>query len=121
MRERRSHQRIRFDGQITIFKQCGESATVTCENLSTGGIAIKSEIPFYCNEQVAIAIPIFNPKTKTIETIDFICCVTHIVELTHPAGHIRVGLEFYKPDKKKIKLITKYIDHMFEQGYQSAC
>ncbi len=118
--DRRKHQRIRYDGQIKIFKQCGESETTMCENLSSGGLAFKSELPFYCKEQIAIAITITNPKTKQDETIDMICTVTHIVELSYPQGHVRVGIEFYKPEKKKIKLITKFIDYLFDLGYQKA-
>ncbi len=118
--DRRKHQRVRFDGQISIFKQSGDSETVNCENLSSGGIAFKSATPFHCNEQLAIALTITNPKTKQDETIDLICIVTHIVELSYPQGHVRVGVEFYKPEKKKVKLINKFIDFLFDQGYQKA-
>ncbi len=118
--DRRKHQRIRFDGQISIFKQSGESVQAACENLSSGGLAFKSNIPFYCNEQIAIALTITNPTTKEEETIDLICKITHIVELSYPQGHVRVGIEFIKPEKKKVKLISKFIDYLFDQGYQKA-
>lgn len=119
--DRRKHQRIRYDGQVTIFKQSGDSETVTCENLSCGGLAFKSDTPFYCNEQIAIALPITNPTTAQDETVDLICNVTHIIELTYPEGHVRVGIEFHKPEKAKVKLIRKFIDYLFDQGYQKAC
>lgn len=118
--ERRKNQRVRFVQDVTIIKANGSHFTCRADNLSTGGIALRTDVPLFSGEKILVRFEAFNPKDNHHFEMELMCNVSHAVKLTHPEGMSMLGLQFVKLDRNSSKNLKKFIDHLASKNYQKA-
>ena len=118
--ERRKSQRVHFHQEVTIIKANGTHFQCKADNLSIGGLALKTEESLFSGERVLVRFNVFNPAQNHYFEAELMCNVSHAVKLTHPEGMSMIGLQFQKIDRATNKSLRAFIDHLAAGKYQRA-
>lgn len=77
---------------VIIRRSNGSVIGASCDNLSVGGLGVLTETRLFQNEAVEVEAPFLDRNLR------FPCRTAYVIELTHPARSLRVGLEFLELD-----------------------
>jgi c-di-GMP-binding flagellar brake protein YcgR len=118
--ERRKKQRIACHFRTKIVKVSGEHIEGEGENLSIGGVAIRTSADFFCGEKVMLHFSLYYPEIDLDTDIEALCKVSHVVKLTHPANTAMVGLQFHDLSRMAERSLKQLVDHLSSKAYQRA-
>ena len=90
-RDRRRHTRFPWRQLVLLSRGNGSELSARAENISVGGFAVVVDTPLYHGEIVSVHLDL--PLEEGNGSLDMVCRVTYLIQLTHPSDSLRAGLE----------------------------
>lgn len=108
--ERRKNKRIPFSAEVTISQSDGSTSIATSENISAGGMAIRSNKSFYNGESICVSFSIPSIENGNApQKITLNAFVLHTIKLTQLDNTFMLGIEFHKPDRSSKNILKNII------------
>ena len=90
-RDRRRHTRFPWRQDVLLSRGNGGELSARAENVSVGGFAVVVDTPLYLGETVSVHLDL--PSEEGNGSLDMVCRVAYLIQLTHPNNSFRAGLE----------------------------
>ena len=103
--EIRRSERIRYKLDMQAILSGSKPVSSKAVDISTGGICFYSPKAFLTDAEVEVRLKIPNEKTH----LSIKGCVRWIREISAIRKQYKIGLEFIHPDKKAVKIISKFV------------
>lgn len=107
--EKRKFKRLTYNETVTISKNNNSSSfEAKGDNISEGGIAIKSTFSLNVGEQVIVEIQhkLYDAPLKLKSQVQ------HEIKLTNPADTNMIGLKFHKVSKNDNKKLMQLLSEL---------
>ncbi len=89
--DRRRHTRFPWRQDVLLSRGNGGELGARAENVSVGGLAVVVDKPLYHGEIVSVHLDL--PSEGGSGSLDMVCRIAYLIQLTHPSNSLRAGLE----------------------------
>ncbi len=96
--ERRQYKRVPLPQRIPIIRENGDFVEVDVENLSLGGLAIKTPLDFPCGENLIVRLDALSKNKYSHKPINIYCTVLHSQKIESSSNTNIVGIQFTPPN-----------------------